>query len=403
MENSYFASCSQGVENILQREITSIIGISGEVHKGGVSFDSSEKEALKTLLYSRTASRLFRLFFSFDFNTPEELYRKSKEYPWNKTLSINQTFKIQVLFDRKAKEDLGNSIFISQKIKDALVDQYREKAGGRPSVDKKSPDFPLMVRVEDSESDKALYNAKIYVDLCQVPLSNRGYRMPGHRAPLRENLAAALILHSNWSYNREPLCDLFSGSGTILIEAALIKAKVAPTYLKLQKRDLAESFAFMNQKWFQKNQELKNYFFEERKKILNQTKKLALILKQGFIYGVERDSTYLELIKETILEAGLPLKSFSLSNADALTFCPPEKRKGVIISNPPYGERLNEDTMKELYYELGENLKNNWNGWRAHLLTSNNELRKAISLRTEERLPIRNGNLECRLLKYSLF
>jgi 23S rRNA G2445 N2-methylase RlmL len=159
----------------------------------------------------------------------------------------------------------------------------------------------------------------------------------------------------------------------------------------------------MNQKWFQKNQELKNYFFEERKKILNQTKKLALILKQGFIYGVERDSTYLELIKETILEAGLPLKSFSLSNADALTFCPPEKRKGVIISNPPYGERLNEDTMKELYYELGENLKNNWNGWRAHLLTSNNELRKAISLRTEERLPIRNGNLECRLLKYSLF
>ncbi len=403
MENSYFASCSQGVENILQREITSIIGISVEVHKGGVSFDTSEEEALKTLLYSRTASRLFRLFFSFDFNTPEELYRKSKEYPWNKTLSINQTFKIQVLFDRKAKEDLGNSIFISQKIKDALVDQYREKAGGRPSVDKKSPDFPLMVRVEDSESDKALYNAKIYVDLCQVPLSNRGYRMPGHRAPLRENLAAALILHSNWSYNREPLCDLFSGSGTILIEAALIKAKVAPTYLKLQKRDLAESFAFMNQKWFQKNQELKNYFFEERKKILNQTKKLALILKQGFIYGVERDSTYLELIKETILEAGLPLKSFSLSNADALTFCPPEKRKGVIISNPPYGERLNEDTMKELYYELGENLKNNWNGWRAHLLTSNNELRKAISLRTEERLPIRNGNLECRLLKYSLF
>lgn len=387
----------------MKDELKKIADIEGQTFKGGISFDSTEMEAMKVLLYSRTASRLFRLLFTFDFNTPEELYRKSKEYPWNKTLSINETFKIQVLFDRKAKDDLGNSIFISQKIKDALVDQYRESAGGRPSVDKKTPTFPLMVRVEESESDGGLYNAKIYVDLCQTPLSNRGYRMPGHRAPLRENLAAALILHSGWNYNREPLCDLFSGSGTILIEAALIKGKIAPTYLKLRKKDLAESFAFINQKWFQKNTELKNYFFEEKKKIAKQVDKLALILKEGFIYGVERDKHYVQLIKDHILEAGLPLKTFSLSNADALTFCPPEKRKGIIISNPPYGERLNEDTMKELYYELGENLKNNWNGWTAHLLTSNSELRKAISLRTEERLPIRNGNLECRLLKYSLF
>lgn len=403
MENSYFASCSQGVESILDNELTKISKLVGKVHKGGVSFDGTENEAIKVLLYSRTASRLFRLLFSFEFNTTEELYRKAKVYPWNKTLSINETFKIQVLFDRKAKEDLGNSIFISQKIKDALVDQYREKAGGRPSVDKKTPDFPLMVRIEQSESEKSLYSAHVYVDLCQVPLSNRGYRLPGHRAPLRENLAAALILHSGWNYNREPLCDLFAGSGTILIEAALIKAKIAPTYLKLKKEDLPRCFAFVNQKWFQKNTELKEFFYEERKKIQNQVKKAGLLLKPGFIYGVERDQTYIDLIKETIEEAGLPFKAISINNGDALTFCPPEKRKGIIISNPPYGERLNEDTMKELYYELGENLKNNWNGWNAHLLTSNSELRKAISLRTEERLPLRNGNLDCRLLKYSLF
>lgn len=363
-------------------------------------------QALHFLLRTRIASRLYSKLHYFRCGSLEDIYKKNVKYPWDGVMEVEQTFKIQTLFDRQAKERLNNSMMASLKLKDALADYFREKTGERPSVNTHSPTLSFLLRLEGPKAKEDL-SATIWLDLTGEPLSHRGYRPPEAPAPLRENLAAALVLSTDWKPLEEPLIDPMCGSGTILIEAAMIALDLPPSYLKIRRRvEMRRAqFAFENHLWFRNDEMLVKGFEEivqdEYQHILQQFN-YALPFP---ILGSDRDQRAIDLARASVKASRLNPEHIQIEKRDALEVTlPKEGGPGVILTNPPYGDRLGElDHLKEEYHQYGEYLKNHAQGYRAYLLTANPELRKSISLKTTQKIPFFNGDKECRLLKYVLY
>ncbi len=401
LENTYFASCPQETEGLLAKELHDLQAQKLQVSRGGVLFTVDPFKALKILTHSRIASRLFRRIKHFPCQSEEDIYQAALAYPWNRLLNNHQTFKVQTLLDRESKSAFPPSFHLSLRVKDALCDQWKESAGGRPSVEKKDADNPLLLHLE-KQSDQ--FKGSLYLDITGRSLSHRGYRPAGHRAPLRENLAASLILSSDWSPEQDLFCDPFCGTGTLLAEAVLIKAKIPPSYLQIARFFQKEQpYVFLKQKWFQKDQELFQYWKNLAQEIADSERQGMKNLLSNQFFGNDRDKKAFALAVQTFINARIPRDIISLSSTDACYYSPPGEAPGLILSNPPYGERITSQTIEKIYYNFGENLKNNWTGWRVYLLTSDSELRKKIELRTSSRVPFCNGNLECRLLKYELY
>ena len=227
----------------------------------------------------------------------------------------------------------------------------------------------------------------------------------GHQAPIKENLAAALVMSTGWD-KQVPLYDPFCGSGTFLIEAALIRHQIVPTYLKLQARAEGARFAFETQKWFQKETTIHGPFENLCKELLVRAKNGIESFGIAEFHGNDKHSKSIELLMEAWSTMGLPRKSLRVSTLDALKWKPQEDlSNGLVITNPPYGIRLGEkdEQLEELYYEFGETLKNNWKGFSSFIVSQDSSLRKKISLKTSSRFSFFNGALECRLLGYDLF
>ena len=400
MENKYFASCPRGFEETLLQELTEFGVKDSTLGIGGVAFKTDYSTLFYALLHSRIASRIYKSLFQFEAHNENELYKQAVILPWNKLMNIDQTFKINTLLDKELSRKFKNSMVLNLKLKDALVDQYRKAAGARPSVSKKHEDFSFLLR---GEGFKNTGKFEVLVDLCGKPLSNRGYRAPGHMAPLRENVAAGLVLLSDWNPDEDLFIDLFCGTGTILIEAILIKAKVAPAYLRvLEYAQGYNTFSFLNHKWYQKNDEAKDAFGKWSFEVKNKTPDLLDSLDANQFFGNDIDFKITRLAESSLKRMHIPRGVVTFSNDPAQKIKPPGLAPGMILSNPPYGERL-EGKWEKLYYDLGENLKQNWKDFRAYLLTSNPQLRKKVSLQTSKRIPVWNGQLECRLLEYKLF
>ena len=188
-----------------------------KIGTGGVEFVAKDELALKLLIHTRIASKVFKQILVKDFKDQNSYYDSLKNHPWEDHFELEQTFKISSIFDKEAKEQFNNSVYYSQKLKDVIVDRFREvNSGNRPDVDTKYPDISFVQRIEKS-LETGNWKSIISIDLCGHPLSNRGYREPGHEAPLRENLAAAILILSNWDFNSEDLIDSMCGSGTVLI------------------------------------------------------------------------------------------------------------------------------------------------------------------------------------------
>ena len=405
-QKTYFASCPREMEELLREELQGL-GISPsclQVGKGGVLFKAQEEEALKVLTHSRLASRLFWQLKTFTCENQDEIYQEALDYPWNQEFNSNQSFRVQTLLDGQAKEHFPPPFHLALRVKDALCDCWKSSAGGRPQVDKKEPDYPFLLRL-DFKGPGKLFQGSLSLDITGVSLSHRGYRPTGHRAPLRENLAAALILASGWEPRQDLFCDPFCGSGTLLVEALLMKAQIPPSFIQIDRFfSQKPSYLFLRQKWFQRETRLSQYWQSLAQEITLKAQQGRKSLPSNQFFGNDRDPKSISLTAQALKYARITdSRVVHLECGDARSYRPPGPAPGVLLTNPPYGERIAPQTLEKIYYEFGENLKNHWSGWRAFLLTGNLELRKKIQLRTQSRLPFYNGNLPCRLLKYELY
>ncbi len=404
-QSTFFASCPRDVEHLLEKEIKELGITRVEVEKGGVAFKAETEEALDVLLNSRVASRVFKEIQVYTISTEKDIYALAKEKWWDKIFSVNQTFKINTLFDRDTKENFNNSMIFSQLLKDAIVDNFRDKYGERPSVDTGRPDITFLLRVERKPGSD-LYNARILVDMCGEPLSNRGYREDSLKAPLRENLAAAIIMTTDFDPQKDIFTDCMCGSGTLLIEAILIRAKVAPTYLKVRQyiEKKIPVFDFIKHPWFLADRKSIRLFEERAQVIYNHSLAALNELQVRQFFGFDISERALDTTRIHLHNAMIDPQIVTLNKRDATKITPMDNPPGIVICNPPYGERMGEEEeLKQLYKDLGENFKHNFKGFRAYVFTSNPLLRKSISLGTTSRHTFYNGSLECRLLKYELY
>lgn len=393
--NELFASCPRGMEEMLLEEIKSFVQ-EPEVGRGGVHFKADWRSALILLITTRLASRVFLKLHEFKFKNEKDIPKHVASYDWQDFIDVRDTLKIQTILDRDGKKIYKNSVYMSQLVKDGIVDKIKEVRGTRPSVELENPTHSFTFRVE---GDYQCFRGILSVDLCGEALSNRGYRPSGHKAPLRENLAAALLMASDWNPKEDTLIDGMCGSGTILAEAALMMAEISPAYLRCGRRI---SFSFENHPWFKADTALKKWWDELKTKAYAEGKRKIGEFPEYKIYGFDNHKNALHVSRETMKILGLKREHVPLDMEDVTQLEPPTD-SGVFICNPPYGERLGDfDELAGLYYKLGENLKANFKGFRAYVFTGNPELRKKIRLQTSERIPFFNGKIECRLLRYEM-
>lgn len=407
MSAPYFASCPRGIEDMLAEEAKQFQANPIYKVKGGIQFHIPDKLLFAFFLRTRLASRVYAKLQHFKIKSLDDIYEKNVKYPWEGVFDLDQTFKTQALFDHRAQKTFRNSMIASLKLKDAIADRFREIHQERPDVDAQEADASIMLRIEGSSKSDETFYATTWLDLTGYPHSHRGYRPAGAKAPLRENLAAALVMSTDWKPQSEFLMDPMCGSGTLLIEAHLIRAKIPASYLRV--RGMVEKnrqeYAVQNLPWLSQPKAKKEAFGKEVQAVYQET---IEGLNKEFpmpLLGMDNSAESLELAQESLRRAMIQPGSVKLMAGDALRAAPPtEYKTGVLITNPPYGERLGRgQPLDELYYEFGETLKNKFKGYRAYVFTGNQDLRKKISLKTTQKLPFFNGDIECRLLKYEIF
>ena len=243
----FFASCPRGTENLLEKEINDF-GIKNRVTKGGVQFEGEYKDFIKVILNTKIASKVFKEIKMFFIKNEKQILSKTKDINWRDYLHSKETFKVNTLLDRDANQKFNNSIYLSQLLKDSICDFFIQNYDERPNVDLKKPRATFLQRIEWTPED---FRVHVYIDLLGFSLDKRGYRDQNHFAPIRENLAAALVENAAWDRETQTFFDPMCGTGTILIEAILKKIKTPPSYLTL--RYEKRPYAFLKQSWFKKN------------------------------------------------------------------------------------------------------------------------------------------------------
>ena len=375
----YLTATTQfGLEEVLAEELSQLGATIDYVGSRAVEFSGDKKLLYNTILWSRTAMRLLRPFA--DFYAPDEraLYDEVSRLDWSKFIRPGQTFAITAVVNKSSFE---HSLYVAQLTKDAIVDQFRERTGERPSIDTRNPDIRIHLRMLENE-------VLLSLDAAGDSLHRRGYRQATNEAPLNEVLAAGLLLLAGWD-GKSALLDPMCGSATILTEAGLIAQRMAPGLFHQGK------FGFEN--WPDFDAEL---WAEVRQAAESQ----RLAEPQAYLAGSDLDPKVIRQAAENIEAAGLD-ECIRLSVRDVRDAYPPsDQPPGLVITNPPYGERIGEEAeMAALYKTIGDALKTNFQGYEAFIFTGNLEAAKAIGLKVSRRIPLFNGPIDCRLLKYELY
>lgn len=346
-----------------------------QLHRA-VKFTGDKGTIYKANLNLHTALRILVPVHQFTVKDEQDLYQMIHNIAWENYLSEEDSLAIDTVLSTKL---FNHSQYISQKTKDAIADRFRERTGKRPDVDLKNPVLRINIHIHEETCDVSL-------DSSGESLHKRGYREKTNLAPINEVLAAGLVMLTGWD-GKTPLIDPMCGSGTILIEAALIAARIPPGYYR-------ESFGFMKWKRFLP--------FEEN---LWQTIFDAAVSKietsQITIMGGDLSPNVIRKARENIKRARVE-DMVSVNACDMTSFEPPASR-GVVIINPPYGERMNRDDLATLYQSIGDTFKKKFSGYDCWLITSNKEALKHIGLKTSRRIPVFNGPLECRFVKYEMY
>jgi 23S rRNA G2445 N2-methylase RlmL len=405
----YFASCPSGLEDLLAKELMDLGAKTTVPVRGGVQFESFHEVALKAILMSRLASRIFKYLYQFEINNENEYYLGGTDIKWKSLMDVNHTFRLTTIFGDLPfeREEFRNSQFANLKLKDAIVDYFRHHEGVRPSVEKDFPDVSFLARIDRGQEKP--YVATIMYDLCGDSLNQRGYRVAKAEAPVKENVAAGILKLVGWDPETEDFLDGMCGSGTFVIEAALMAGSIAPSFLKVEKHLKGfpmKQWTFLNYPWLTKDDLLIENFNLLLKEITESTanglKKLADM--KGRISGNDLSEMTLISARENLKQAKLDTV-IKLGQSDARNLKPNEN-KTFFFCNPPYGERLEhgqEEKLIELYRGLGDNWKHNFKGHRAALFTGNLDMLKVVGLRTSKRHILFNGDIECRVAEYSLY
>jgi putative N6-adenine-specific DNA methylase len=371
----FFAVTSRGLQEVLVDELTELGMKKIEKGPGGASFETNWEGCYRVNLCSRIASRVLKPVLDFTAYDGEELYGQIKRHDFTKYIDLNQTFKVEAAVQ---DSKLHDQRFVAMKTKDAIVDQFREKSGERPDVETERPDFKVFVRGYKNQF-------QVSIDTSGDALFMRGYRREAGLAPMKENLAAGLIRLTGWKKDK-PIVDPMCGSGTILIEAALMALNVAPGSLR-------RGFGFERLKGFEK---------DTYKKVLDDVSDAELSELPFKFYGFDTDRKVLQIAKENAKRAGVD-HLIEFRNESVATLKPPVE-SGLLITNPPYGTRLgDEDNLKDLYRDLGYTLKHRFQGWEAWLLSGNKDLILDMKLKSSRKHFVYNGGLECRFLRYEMF
>jgi 23S rRNA (guanine2445-N2)-methyltransferase / 23S rRNA (guanine2069-N7)-methyltransferase len=375
-QHDLFATCGRGLAPLVGEELRALGAVNVEERTGGVAFAGSLEVAYRACLWSRVASRVLLPIARFSAPDDKSLYQGVQQVRWSDHLGLEQTLAVEFT---QVRSQITHTQFGALRVKDAVVDQFREQTGERPSVDPARPDVRINVHIEDD-------SATVSIDLSGDSLHKRGWRAANVEAPLKENLAAALLLLGGWptlSRQGAPLCDPMCGSGTLLIEAALIAMDEAPGL----RRDY---FGFLG--WRGHDAELWRTLVHEAKAIRKPGAPMQIF---GWDESPDAIRATQQNLKRTGLIGQITVAQRSLSALEA-----PGDRPGLLITNPPYGERLGEEVaLRPVYQELGDLLKRRFPGWRAGVLTGSPELAKVIGLRPARRHVIWNGPIECRFLE----
>jgi putative N6-adenine-specific DNA methylase len=374
-QQQFFATTAKGVEEVLAAELVSIGATGVAVESGGVRFGGGMEAAYRANLWLRTASRVLMTLAEFPCETPEQLYQGVRAVGWTKYLTPDMTLAVDCNLRDSA---LTHSGFVALKSKDAIVDDLRDALGSRPNVDTKDPDLRVNVRLFRNRCTLSL-------DCSGTPLDRRGYRLDRHEAPLKENLAAALIELSGWDCTT-PLLDPMCGTGTIAIEASMKALRIPPGLLRA-------GFGF--QRWAGFDRQLWERLVEEARQGM-------LAALPAPVLGSDISHSAIAMANENARRAGVrELITLGRCPIDELV---PPPGPGVLIFNPPYGKRLGEEEeLKPLYRQIGDVLKQRCKGYTAYLFTGNLELAKHVGLRASRRMVLYNGPIECRLLKYEMY
>lgn len=382
----YFAACPKGLEGLLLEELKQLGAEETRETVAGIYFTADLKVAYRICLWSRLANKILLPLGSFTVDSQEDLYDGVRALPWQDHLSPSGSLKVDFIGSNDA---IRNTQFGAVKVKDAIVDCLRDFSGERPSVAKRDPDLLVNARLSKSK-------VIISIDLSGESLHRRGYRVKQGSAPMKENLAAGILIRAGWpeiAAKGGALLDPMCGSGTLLIEAALIAADIAPGLGRV-------NFGF--ERWLNHQNDiwldLRDEAFER--------KKLGLAnINLPEIRGYDADVRVIRAAEENIVSAELD-HWLRVTRKELAEFKRPTHRSmefGLVISNPPYGERLGEvESLKLLYAHLGERLRNEFQGFRAGVFTGNPELGKQMGLRADKKYKFFNGTIPSELLMFSI-
>lgn len=377
---AFHAACPHGLEESLALELRAL-GATATPARGGVSFEGDLGLAYRANLRSRIASRILLRLSRAPYRNEDELYRIAGSIDWSAWFDARQTLRVDVTGSRSPLRSLN---FATLRIKDAIVDFFRERAGERPSIDTRRPDVRVFAHLDERE-------ASLYLDLSGEPLFKRGWRQREDKgeAPLKENLAAGLLALAGWQAT-QPLLDPFCGSGTILIEAAQIARGIAP--------GLSRRFGFERLSTFD---EALWADLRGQAQVEMQAARTAPLA----IHGSDIDAEAIGQARMNARRAGLGEDAIALREADCRTLEPPVATPGMIVCNPPYGERIDvaggdyEATM----LAFGQALKTRFGGWEAWVLSGDRTLPRRLRIREKRKHPLYNGPIDCRLFGFELF
>ena len=366
------AKTFQGLEEILAEELTALGANDIQIGRRMVSFTGDKRMMYKANFCLRTAIRILKPIKNFTAKDADEVYNEIQAIPWEEYLDVNKTFAIDaVVFS----EEFRHSKFVSYKVKDAIVDYFREKTGKRPSVRINNPDVLLNIHIAQTTCTLSL-------DSSGESLHRRGYRQEQVDAPLNEVLAAGMLLMTGWRGECD-LIDPMCGSGTIPIEAALIARNIAPGVFR-------KGFAF--EKWVDFDSEMFDEIYNDDSQEREFTHK---------IYGYDNNPKANEIATHNIKAAGVS-KDVTLKLQPFQQFEQPQE-KSIIVMNPPYGERISTNDLLGLYQMIGERLKHAFVGNEAWVLSYREECFDQIGLKPSKKVPLFNGALECEFRKYEIF
>jgi len=368
--HEFFAAAIPGTERVLCDELRELGFASVRLNRGGVPFRGSWREGWRACLESRIAQRIQLLVTRFPAPTQDALYDGIRAVDWSPFVSENQTLSVSSVCRASA---INHSGFAALKVKDAIVDQVREKLQERPSVDREDADVKIFMHLANDK-------AAVYLDLAGEPLHRRGYRTVTGEAPLRETLAAAILRFSGWD-RKTPLLDPMCGSGTIAIEAAMWSANIAPGLSRKQ-------FGF--ERWANFDDDAKM----ELKALCGELRRAATG-SFAKITASDIDEDVLDCAKANARAAGVRL---SFKHQDVLNL-QGSGSTGIVVTNPPYGVRLNKDP--EFCRRVGA-VFSRMHGWRVCMLAGDPYYRREISTQPKFDAPISNGDLKCEFLVYEI-